>query len=62
MEVREMAIDSPGSDPGGDGLWTDYLGIVEYRIYGELIPEPTPFSLMLLSVIGAVLVRRRAPG
>lgn len=39
---REVTVfaESPGSDPFGDGIWTDWTMTGSYEIYGWAIPEP----------------------
>ena len=52
--VNSLAFDSPGSNPNGDGIWTDYVYDVTFTIYG--ISEP---ATLLLLAFGMVVVRRR---
>lgn len=53
-----VELDSPGSDPGGDGNWTDFLVTGVYEIYGSPIPEPASLVVLALGS-AAVFVRRR---
>jgi len=40
-------IQTPGSDPFGDGRWTDWSVVGAYNFYGAPIPEPTSLALIL---------------
>lgn len=51
-----VELDSPGSDPNGDGIWTDFLVTGAYEIYGSPIPEPASLSLL---VVGSALALRK---
>ena len=50
LTVNSLTIDTPGSNPNGDGIWTDCVYDVTFSIYG--IPEP---STLLLLGLGAVM-------
>lgn len=55
-----VLLDSPGSDPNGDGIWTDIDISTAFEIYGT-IPEPS--SLVVLAIgAGGLLLRHRAKG
>lgn len=54
LVVHSLILDSPGSNPNGDGNWTDYNFDVTYEIWG--IPEP---SGLLLLGLGMVMLRRK---
>lgn len=55
-----VLLDSPGSDPNGDGIWTDIDISTVFEIYGT-IPEPS--SLVVLAIgAGGLLLRHRARG
>jgi hypothetical protein len=54
LTVHDLTFDTPGSNPNGDGIWTDYSYEVSTSFYG--IPEP---STLLLLALGAVMVRKR---
>ena len=56
MTLNDGFLISPGTDPNGDGNWTDYYFDVTYEMYGEPIPEPTTLSLIFL---GAIMLRKR---
>lgn len=55
LTVDSLTIDSPGQNPNGDGLWTDYSYDVTFTIYG--IPEPA--TGLLLGLGGLALLRKR---
>jgi hypothetical protein len=41
---------SPGTDPNGDGLWTDCTYSATFSVYGLQIPEPMPVTLLCLGI------------
>jgi len=56
-----VELETPGSDPNGDGQWTDFEVTTLFEIYGQPIPEPTTTAL----VVGGLLIlhrRRRLMG
>jgi len=57
LTVHYLTFDTPGSNPNGDGIWTDYSYEVSTSFYG--IPEP---STLLLLCLGGVIVRRKRRG
>ena len=50
-------LDSPGLDPNGDGIWTDYLITGTFEIWG--VPEPGMLGLVGIGSILALSKRRR---
>jgi hypothetical protein len=54
LTVNALTIDSPGWNPNGDGVWTDYTYDVTFTIYG--VPEPT--TVLSLGLGGLALLRR----
>ena len=54
LTVNSLTFDTPGRNPNGDGIWTDYVYDVTFTIYG--IPEP---ATLLLLAFGMVVVRRK---
>jgi hypothetical protein len=54
LTINSLTIDTPGSNPNGDGIWTDYVYDVTFTIYG--IPEP---ATLLLLAFGMLVVRRK---
>ena len=64
LVVNDLNLDSPGSDPNGQGNWTDLRFSVTLSIEGHVIPEPS--TLMMLfggAAICAVrlMKKRQAP-
>lgn len=57
--VRTITVDfdTPGGDPNGDGIWTDYEISGVFEIFGSPIPEPA--SLVLLAFGAGCVWRRR---
>jgi hypothetical protein len=55
LVFNSLTIKIPGSDPSGNGNWTDYSGDFTFNVYGT-IPEPATFSLLTL---GVVFIRRK---
>jgi hypothetical protein len=51
-----MTLDTPGSNPNHDGIWTDYSYDTTFTI--EETPEPATLSLLALG--GLAMLRRRA--
>lgn len=58
--VNAMTFDSPGSDPNGDGNWTDYTYSVTFNFYE--VPGPGVLALFALAVPYGLRRRRRADG
>jgi hypothetical protein len=48
LHVDSLSIQSPGSDPGHTGNWTDFSGQVTLSIYGIQVPEPSSAAVLLL--------------
>ena len=48
---------SPGSDPGGDGIWTDVYGAYRITIEGHAIPEPGTAALVAIGLLGVGVSR-----
>lgn len=53
LVVNDLNLDSPGSDPNNQGVWTDLRFSVTLSIEGHVIPEP---STALLCVAGLAAV------
>lgn len=43
-----LSFQTPGSNPGGDGNWTDWSGQATLGIYGIQVPEPSSAAVILL--------------
>jgi len=56
LVVNDLNLDSPGSDPNNQGVWTDLRFSVTLSIEGHVIPEPSTVLLMLAGA-SAVLLR-----
>lgn len=55
--IRDVSIDmqSPGTDPNGDGNWTD----VQYSIRTSIYAVPEPATGVLVSLLATLLARTR---
>jgi hypothetical protein len=59
--VALVDMHTPGTDPQGDGIWTDWAVLSgQYEFYGVAAPEPAS-AVLLLGVAVAVLANRRCP-
>lgn len=54
LKLNSMTIVSPGSNPNGDGLWTDFTINADLQVHG--VPEPATFLLLGL---GVMLLRQK---
>lgn len=53
---------SPGANPNGDGVWTDWTFNVAMNVYGTPpVPEPETYAMLLagLGFVGAIARRRK---
>jgi len=58
-EVVTVDLRSPGVDPGGDGIWTDWeISAGRYEFYGVPVPEPT--SSLLCCASALLVIRARS--
>ena len=57
VETTTFDVFSPGSDPNGDGIWTDFHVLANVRIYG--VPEPSTMLLLGTGLLGVVGIARR---
>ena len=46
LHINDLNLDSPGSDPNGQGNWTDFRFSVTLEVYGHVIPEPSTFVML----------------
>lgn len=53
-----VMLDSPGSDPNGNGIWTDFEVNTVFEIHGT-IPEPSSLVVLALGNAAAFVRRRR---
>jgi hypothetical protein len=56
--INSFSHESPGTNPNGDGNWTDYRVDRRVRIFGE-VPEPTSSAATALIIAATALSRRR---
>lgn len=64
LVVNDLNLDSPGSDPNGQGVWTDLRFSVTLFIEGHVIPEPSTLPMLFTGAIVfalCTLKRRKAP-
>ncbi len=57
VTLVSFTADSPGFDPNGDGVWTDYLAVFRYEFVS--VPAPTSTAVLLGGAL-CLLRRRRA--
>jgi len=58
LVFTSLKFDSPGSNPGMSGIWTDYSYSATFSVFGEPAPEPASLSLFCV-VLGVLLAIRR---
>jgi len=57
--INSLTIDSPGSDPNNDGVWTDYTYDIDFEVYGSIVPVPAAVVLFPSALTLLVFMRRR---
>jgi len=58
--LDQLLIESPGSDPNGDGNWTDMTVRATLLVEGEAVPEPGAAALAAIGVMSLWLARWRS--
>jgi hypothetical protein len=59
LALDQFSIASPGSDPNGDGKWTDVSATLTFTFCGVPVPEPSTFALLAIGAVGICLHRAR---
>ncbi len=57
LTFTTLEFRSPGTNPQGNGIWTDYDATAQVQIFGTAIPEPASFLLTSLTI--PLLLKRR---
>jgi hypothetical protein len=61
LRFDALQIASPGSNPNGDGVLTDYSLSSVFSVYGQAIPEPSSTALLWAIALAYGLVTRTRP-
>ncbi len=63
VEISVLAahFDSPGQDPNGDGVWTDYGAAVRFDVFGpgRNVPEAGTLGMLAFGLLLVRLLRQR---
>lgn len=64
LRIDELIINSPGTNPNGDGWWTDVIARTTLTVNGQAaaVPEPATLCLMGLGLAGMYARRRSRAG
>ena len=57
--LTQFTLTSPGSNPNGDGQWTDIGGTAQLTFNYETVPEPSSSVLVGCGLIGAMILNWR---
>jgi hypothetical protein len=58
LEFTGLTFSSPGSNPNGNGIWTDYTYSATFSVYGQPVPEPGMMAILSLET-GVLLAMGR---
>ncbi|WP_052672331.1 PEP-CTERM sorting domain-containing protein [Aliterella atlantica] len=59
ITIDSFAPDSPGQNPNGDGIWTDYSAKYSLSVQGRPVPEPdTSLGLGIAAGFGILFARK----
>jgi len=61
LTINSLTFNSPGSNPNGNGEWTDYTFDATLAVNGQAVPEPSSFlfGIMTVGVFGCFSIGRR---
>lgn len=60
VNVTVYDVQSPGSDPNSDGIWTDFNEVqVTVSVFGEPIPAPATLALLGIGLASLGVAKRR---
>ncbi len=59
LRIDRLTFESPGRNPNGDGIWTDWRGQVTLTIEASQIPEPSCTCLALLALAVLAMGHRK---
>ena len=52
LRVNQISFVSPGEDPNGDGIWTDFFLDADIFVNYQSIPEPASMSYLVVGLAG----------
>jgi hypothetical protein len=59
LRFDSLEFVSPGSDPNGDGIWTEGSFSATFSVYGQPVPEPNSLAILSLGVVALWLRSKR---